>query len=118
MHRIHTLRYRNRTSASLEKPFAIVYVLSTKDLVSNNKFLPYAVVEAAIGTHGNCPTVAPVKPYTLLADIFRANCLPFCTAFSIGSVARAMSFFALFLAANNSSRIWGRIPFLVVDLMK
>ena len=28
---------------------------------------PYAVVDALIARHGILPTVAPVKPYTLLA---------------------------------------------------
>ena len=39
-------------------------------------------------------------------------------AFSIGSVASAISFFARFRAANNSSKINGRMPFLVVERTK
>jgi len=42
----------------------------------------------------------------------------FCSklTYCIGSVAAAMSRFALFLAANSSSRICGKMPFLWVDL--
>ena len=44
--------------------------------------------------------------------------LYFLPAFSIGSVANAMSFYARFRAANNSSKINGKMPFFVVERTK
>ncbi len=63
-----------------------------------------------MGRQGSCPTVAPVKPYTEFADIFNANCRPFCTARIESSVAFAMSIFAFFRAARISSKIIGNTP--------
>ena len=45
------------------------------------------VTDDEIYKQGRCPTVAPVYPYTELALIFNANCLPSSTAFIKGSVA-------------------------------
>ena len=58
----------------------------TSDLVWSIIFLPNEVTEDEIYKHGSWPTVAPVKPYTELALIFSADCLPSRTFWSIGSV--------------------------------
>ena len=71
---------------------------------------PNAVTLLEMGIQGSWPTVAPVKPYTELAEILMASWRPFCTARTLSSVAAAMSFFAFLRAANSSSKIWGRMP--------
>ena len=71
-----------------------------------------------ISRHGNYPLSAPVNPYTELADTFKANYLPFNTAFLKGSFAALRSFLAYFLAESSSSRIYGSRPFLTEGLTK
>lgn len=50
------------------------------------------------------------KPVRSELHTLSASCLPFCTAFSIGSVAAAMSRLACFRALRSSSRIAGSSP--------
>ena len=71
---------------------------------------PYAVTLDEIGMHGSCPTVAPVKPYTELADTFSASWRPFITARTNGSFAAFMSFLARLRASSSYLRIVGRLP--------
>mmetsp|Transcript_30359 Transcript_30359/g.99138 ORF Transcript_30359/g.99138 Transcript_30359/m.99138 type:complete len:258 (-) Transcript_30359:1808-2581(-) len=98
------------TTASAGYPLAMVYMRSTASLVSSIMVRPYAVTDEEMARHGSCPTVAPVKPYTELADTLSASCRPFCTAFTIGSVASFMSALARLRAASSSSRICGSSP--------
>ena len=99
------------TTAFAGKPFAIVYARSTSALVAAIIVRPYAVTDDEIARHGSWPTVAPVKPYTELAEILSASCRPFCTATTNGSDARAMSALARLRAASSSSRMSGSTPF-------
>ena len=73
---------------------------------------------AEICKHGNLPTVAPVKPYTELALIFKASCRPSKTFFLNGSVSFFRSALACFRALNNSSRMTGSNPFRICGLTK
>ena len=52
-------------------------------------------MDAEISKQGILPMVAPVKPYTLLADTLSASWRPSSTAFVKGSVAAFRSAFAL-----------------------
>jgi len=70
------------------------------------------VTDAEISKHGSLPTVAPVNPYTLLALILSANCLPSNTARLNGSFSFLRSARALARALKSSSRIQGKMPFL------
>ena len=74
---------------------------------------PKLVVEEEISRHGNAPTVAPVKPYTLFAETFNASWRPSSTAFSSGSCAFFRSALARLRAPSSSSRISGRMPLVL-----
>lgn len=71
---------------------------------------------ADISKHGNFPTWAPVNPYTELALIFNASCLPSKTMRLNGSVSFFRSSFAFLRALKRSSRISGNKPFSTVFL--
>lgn len=61
------------TTASYGYPLAFVYRSVTMSLVFIIISLPNPVTEADISKHGNCPTYAPVNPYTELALTFSAS---------------------------------------------
>uniref|UniRef100_A0A0E9SYD3 Uncharacterized protein n=1 Tax=Anguilla anguilla TaxID=7936 RepID=A0A0E9SYD3_ANGAN len=90
----------------------MVYWDSTRFLVCSIICLPKPVTLCEISRQGSLPTWAPVKPYTELALIFRASCLPSKTCFLNGSFSLFNSAFALFLADSRFSRISGSSPFL------
>ena len=71
---------------------------------------PNAVTAALISRQGILPTVAPVKPYTELAEILRASWRPSSTALTKGSVAAFRSALARLRAPSSSSKISGSTP--------
>ena len=106
------------TCALLGDPPATVNSFSTVAFVSAIIVRPYAVTDAEMARQGSCPTVAPVNPYTELAEIFSASCRPFCTATTNGSVALAMSCLARLRALSSSSKIVGSTPFFTAAFTK
>ena len=79
-------------------------------------FYPYQLTED-ICKHGNLPTWAPVKPYTELAEIFKANCRPSSTIFLKGSVSFFNSVLALGKIEHKFITMLLYLPFVLNYLL-